>query len=168
MSRRCPANSCQGMHYTCTGNRHFNDPKVTFRLVSGEEDPNWETITGQVRPRVKRGSSVIVFTHCNQNMKMVFSYSDLCKGRVTQETKFYTTSASFQMGLGDWIISVLDPVDNMMMLYSIEWEDDDGDETGTGGRVAYVYCCLEEARDYRNYTRKRTQYVFYFLHGYVF
>ena len=107
----------------------------------------WETITGRVRPRVKRGSSVIVFTRCNQNMKMIFSYPDLRMKGVTQNTKYYTTSPSFQMTLGDWTISVLDPVDDTMLLHSnsIVWEDG-GDETGW--RVAYVYRWMEEARDY--------------------
>ena len=56
------------------------------------------------------------------------------------------------MRLGDWTISVLDPIDDMLMLHSIQWEDGEGDETGW--RVAYVYRWLEEARDYNAETLK--------------
>ena len=38
------------------------------------------------------------------------------------------------------------------------------------GTITRVPCQLEDKKyySYRNYTRKRTQYVFYFLYGYVF
>ena len=154
VSRRSPPNSCQQLNYTRVGERNMkmgghrdnNDPKVIERLVNGQQDPKWRTVRGRARVRVKRGSSVVVFTRCNKPMTLTFMYASL-DGSITQETKHYVTSPSYKMQLGDWTISVLDPIDDMLMLHSVDWADD-VEASETDWRVAYVYRWLEEARDY--------------------
>ena len=150
VSRRCPPNCCQRLDYTRVGHRKMpihrdlNDAKVMEMLVDGSVDPNKRTTRGHIRPRVKKGSSVIVFTRCNQHMSITFRYANL-HDKVTQRAEMYTTSPSFKMLLGDWTVYVLDPVDDMLMVHTVNWEDG-GDETGH--RIAYVYRWMEEARDF--------------------
>ena len=154
VSRRSYPNSCQMLVYTRVGERYMkmgphrdnNDPAVIERLLNGLQDPKWKTVRGRARVRVKRGSSVIVFTRCNKPMTLTFRYASL-NGRVTQDVKHYVTSPSYQMELGDWTISILDPIDDMLMLHSVDWADN-VDASETDWRVAYVYRWLEEARDY--------------------
>ena len=63
----------------------------------------------------------------------------------TQDTKYYTTCPEFQMRMGDCYITILDPIDDMLMLHSVEWADE-GDETDV--RFAWVYRWLDATHDY--------------------
>ena len=77
-------------------------------------------------------------------MRLKFKYASLQR-EATQDTKYYTTSPSFQMVMGDGYITVIDPIDDMLMLHSVEW-DEDGDETDV--RFAWVYRWLDATHDY--------------------
>lgn len=90
------------------------------------------------------GTSVIVLTHGNCPMKMMFKYPTLDR-HVSQDTKWYISSPSFQMKLDDGWILVLDPIDDVLMLHSVVFDDNDDNEEHV--RIAWVYHYLEVVHD---------------------
>ena len=77
-------------------------------------------------------------------MRLKLRYAGLDKD-ITQKTQHYVSSDSFQMVMGDGCITVLDPIDDMMMFHSVEWEGE-GDETDH--REAWVLRWLGMTHDY--------------------
>ena len=65
---------------------------------------------------------------------------------VTQNRKYYVTSPSFQMRMEDGWVTILDAVDDMMMVHEVDWDDEDGCETDV--RFAWVYRWLGVTHDY--------------------
>eukprot|EP00956_Cyclotella_meneghiniana_P032114 scaffold86725_cov23-Cyclotella_meneghiniana.AAC.1 len=152
ISRRTPPNGVQLLAYHRVLNRKMNPHRdnhggnIVLNLVNGEEVPWGEnpTVGGSENSQV-RGSSVMIFTR-GRPMTMTLRYASPDR-EVTQQTKYYTTSPSFQMKMRDGWITVLDVVDDMLMLHSVNWDDDDaGAETDV--RFAWVYRWLGVTHDY--------------------
>ena len=158
VSRREVANSIQQCVYTF--NRHTNGYRdhhkrgIILRLVNGEENPR-ETPSrakkkkGSSQYQTKKGSSVIVFTRCNQPMRTKMSYPSLKKRNITQDPEYYETSYSYQMRLGDNSISVLDAVyDDMTMIHSVDWREEVDEADKTKWWVGWVIRWMEEPSDF--------------------
>ena len=100
------------------------------------------------------GSNVIVYTMCNSPMEMIFSHPNP-EDQVTQETKKYIRHPCFSFKLADGHLSVLDPIDDVLMLHGIRWEDlqlsgavmSDGVED-LRNRVAFVMRRCENMKDF--------------------
>jgi hypothetical protein len=90
-------------------------------------------------------SSVIIYTRGNCPVKFIFKYPDSKKG-VMQKTKYYVTSPSFQMKMGDGWITVIDRIDDMLMLHTLVFDNDEGREDEY--RIAWVYRYLGVVRDF--------------------
>ena len=99
------------------GKHRDNNPgNVILNLVSGRETQS---------PRVKssknsqvRVSSVMVFTRgCLMTMTLRFASLET---EVTQLSKHYITSPSFQMKMENGWITILDSIDDMLMVYSVD------------------------------------------------
>ena len=122
----------------------FSSSPASCDFDSGQPSDSMEVIDVDNEPEIPSSYRF--------NMVTVDSIAELvqpqytCPDGILQDTTRYTTSASYQIVLQDWTIYVLDPVDDMMMLHLVEWENETGDETGW--RVAYVYRWMEEARNY--------------------
>ena len=153
ISRKVPPNGCQLLIYHRVLNRKMgphrdNNPgSVMLELVNGLKKPGADNprVCGSENSQVI-GSSVLVFSR-GCPMTMTFRYAS--PGRdVTQHRKHYVTSPSFQMRMEDGWISVLDPIDDMLMVHSVDWstDDDGGDETDV--RFAWVYRWLGVTYDY--------------------
>ena len=67
---------------------------------------------------------------------------------VTQQTRHYITSPSFQIRMGDGWITVLDVIDDMLMVHSVDWDDRDDEASETDVRFAWVYRWLQVTHDY--------------------
>lgn len=78
-------------------------------------------------------------------MSFVFKYTSL-SNTVTQGRKEYVTSPSYKMRMEDGWIAVMDPIDDLLMLHSVIFEEGDGNPDDY--RIAYVYRHLEVSRDY--------------------
>ena len=150
-TRRRPPNGIQVLLYHKVLNRKMGFHRDNFgtnvmnRLETGRlpwgENPK---VCGSNNSQI-HGTSVIVLTRGNCPMKMMFKYPTLNR-HVSQDTKWYITSPSFQMEMDDGWISVLDPIDDMLMLHSVVFEDDDGNEEHI--RIAWVYPYLEVVHDF--------------------
>ena len=158
VSRERPPTGCQLLVYHHLLMKNMGPHRDNYRqnvmvnLVNGVEPPwgDGATVGGSANSQA-RGSSVIVFTR-GKPMKITLRYVPI-GGRVATETKNYTTSPSFQMRLGDGYISVLDPIDDMLMTHSVEWVEEEMSEDGV--RFAWVYRWLTETNDYYENCRVR-------------
>lgn len=63
-----------------------------------------------------------MYTMCNSPMEMIFSHPNP-EDDVTQETKKYIRHPCFWFKLAHGHLSVLDPIDDVLMLLGIKWED---------------------------------------------
>jgi hypothetical protein len=156
VSRKRPPNGCQMLIYhrllkRKMGRHRDNNPgSVMLNMVNGSETPwgNNPRVGGSENSQV-RGSSVMVFSRgCPMTMTLRYA---LPEREVTQQSKHYITSPSFQMRMEDGWITVLDPIDDMLMVHSVDWPDD-GDEASRDEtadvRVAWVYRWLGVTHDY--------------------
>ena len=78
-------------------------------------------------------------------MTFVFKYANL-SGEVTQARNDYVSSGSYKMRMEDGWITIMDPIDDLLMLHSVEFEEGDGQPGDY--RIAYVYRNLEVSRDF--------------------
>ena len=81
----------------------------------------------------------------NCPMKFVFKYASIDKP-ITQARTHYVTSPSYQMKMEDGWITVMDPVDDMLMLHSVVFEKDNGEPDDY--RIAWVYHNLKVEKDF--------------------
>jgi hypothetical protein len=84
-------------------------------------------------------------TRGNCPMKFVFKYASIGKP-ITQARTHYVTSPSYQMKMEDGWITVMDPVDDMLMLHSVVFEKDNGEPDDY--RIAWVYRNLKVEKDF--------------------
>ena len=155
VSRESPPTGFQFLIYHRCLQRRMGRHRDGFRsnvitnLMNGYDVP-W----GEQEPKQVRGSSVVIFTR-GRPMRIILYYATIEKD-LTQQTKEFISSDSFQMVMGDGYITVLDPIDDMLMLHSVEWEGD-GDEMDH--REAWVYRWLEKTYDYyiKNCRIRRTK-----------
>ena len=155
VSRESPPTGFQFLIYHRCLQRRMGRHRDGFRsnvitnLMNGYDVP-W----GEHEPKQLRGSSVVIFTR-GRPMRIKLYYATIEKD-LTQQTKEFISSDSFQMVMGDGYITVLDPIDDMLMLHSVEWEGD-GDEMDH--REAWVYRWLEKTYDYyiKNCRIRRTK-----------
>eukprot|EP00956_Cyclotella_meneghiniana_P014825 scaffold22373_cov78-Cyclotella_meneghiniana.AAC.6 len=82
---------------------------------------------------------------CGRPMTLRYALPDR---EVTQQTKYYTTLPSFQMRMGDGWITVLDAIDDMLMVHSVDWDDRDHEASETDVGFAWVYRWLQVTHDY--------------------
>ena len=150
-TRKSPPNGIQQLMYHKVLNKKMGFHRDNFKnnVMTNLENGTvpWgdhPTVGGSGNSQI-HGTSVIVFTRGNCPMKMIFKYPSL-NGSATQEKKWYVTSPSFQMKMDDWGFTVLDPVDDMLMLHSVEFEEDDGNEEHF--RIAWVYRYLKVVHDF--------------------
>jgi hypothetical protein len=150
-TRKSPPNGIQQLMYHKVLNKKMGFHRDNFKnnVMTNLENGTvpWgdhPTVGGSGNSQI-HGTSVIVFTRGNCPMKMIFKYPSL-NGSATQEKKWYVTSPSFQMKMDDGWITVLDPVDDMLMLHSVEFEEDDGNEEHF--RIAWVYRYLKVVHDF--------------------
>ena len=92
------------------------------------------------------GSSVIIYTRGNCPMKFIFKYASL-GNPVTQSRSYYVTSPSYQIRMGDGWITVMDPMDDLLMLHSVVF-DEDVEEQPDHYRIAWVYRNLHVKKDF--------------------
>ena len=126
--------------------RDNNSGSTMLNLVNGMAEPwgNNQRVGGSENSQV-RGSSVVVFSR-GQPMTMTLRYATPDRD-VTQQSRHYITSPSFQMRMEDGWVTVLDPIDDMLMIHEVDWQDDDEfDETDV--RIAWVYRWLGVTHDY--------------------
>eukprot|EP00956_Cyclotella_meneghiniana_P004182 scaffold5121_cov40-Cyclotella_meneghiniana.AAC.1 len=154
-SRRCPPNGCQFLMYHRRFNRKMgkhrdnNRGNVILNLVNGSKMPWGENsrVGGSENSQV-RGSSVMIFSR-GRPMTLTLSYASP-EREVTQQSKYYITSPSFQMRMEDGWITVLDMIDDTLMVHSVDWPEDDesGSDDETDVRMAWVYRWLCVTHDY--------------------
>ena len=66
---------------------------------------------------------------------------------VTQPSKHYITSPSIQMRMEDEWNTIVDAVDDILMVHQVDWrEDNEFDETDV--RIAWIYWWLGVTHDY--------------------
>ena len=99
------------------------------------------TVKRHTKKREKRDT--IEAPRAQQDYAQFFNAQDR---DVTQNTKHYITSPSFQMKMKDGWITVLDVIDDMLMMHSVDWDNDDACDTDV--RFAWVYRWLEVTHDY--------------------
>ena len=123
----------------------FYPGNVVLNLVNGSDRPWGDNprVGGSENSQV-RGSSVMVFSR-GRPMTLTLRYATPDRD-VTQNRKYYVTSPSFQMRMEDGWITILDAVDDMLMVHEVDWDDDDGCETDV--RFAWVYRWLGVTHDY--------------------
>eukprot|EP00956_Cyclotella_meneghiniana_P005533 scaffold7105_cov71-Cyclotella_meneghiniana.AAC.2 len=134
VSRATPPNGVQLLIYHRLrrgkmGTHRDNNPgNVVLNLVNGRDSP-WgdNPRVGGSRNSQVRGSSVMVFSR-GRPMTLTLRYATPDRD-VTQNRKYYVTSPSFQMRMEDGWITILDAVDDMLMVHEVDWDDDDGCET---------------------------------------
>ena len=116
-------------------------------MANGEEVPWGENpkVGGSENSQV-RGSSVMIFTR-GRPMTMTLRYTSPDR-EVTQQTRHYITSPIFQIRMEDGWITVLDVIDDMLMVHSVDWDDCDGEARETDVRFAWVYRWLQVTHDY--------------------
>ena len=80
-------------------------------------------------------------------MTLTLSYTS--PGRdVTQNSKhYYVTSPSLQMRMEDGWITILDPIDDMMMVHSVDWAGDNEVSDETQVRIAWVSHMITMSKD---------------------
>ena len=150
-TRRHPPNACQVLYYHKVLGKYMGYHKDNFgssaikRLCDGNAPfVDGATVGGCENSQVI-GSSVIIFTRGNCPMKMVFKYASL-EHPVDQARSSYVTSPSYQMRMEDGWITVMDPVDDLLMLHSVVFDEDDGQPDDY--RIAWVYRNLEVSKDF--------------------
>ena len=95
------------------------------RLCDGDTPfINGATVGGCENSQVM-GSSVMTFTRGNCPMTFMFKYASLGKP-VTQAKSNYVTFPSYQMRMKEGWITVMDPIDDLLMLHSVVFDEDDG------------------------------------------
>eukprot|EP00956_Cyclotella_meneghiniana_P015465 scaffold23749_cov72-Cyclotella_meneghiniana.AAC.2 len=145
-------NSCQQLFYHSVLGKYMGDHKDNFgpsaikRLCDGDTPYVEGATVGGCKNSQVIGSSVIIYTRGNRPMNFIFKYASLGKP-VTQSRSDYITSPSYQIRMGDGWITVLDPMDDMLMLHTVVFDDDDEGQPD-GYRIAYVYRNLHVKKDF--------------------
>lgn len=150
-TRENPPTSCQFLIYHKLLGKRMNDHRDNYdglalkRMKEGKDPHAIDARVGGCPNSQAAGSSVIIFTRGNCPMNFVFKYTNMGK-EITQGRRDYITSPSFTMRLEDGWIAVMDPIDDLLMLHSVEFDEEDGRPEDY--RIAYVYRNLEVSRDY--------------------
>lgn len=100
---------------------NFN--KNSLQRMRNKELPwNEEARYAGVKNSQEYGSNVIVYTMGNSPMRMVFACPNPVM-QVDQETKKYIEHPCMSFPLGDGNLSILDPLDDVLMQHGVRWED---------------------------------------------
>ena len=98
---------------------------MSLKTIQSGTDPREEVSThGGLANSQQSGSNVIIFSMGSRPMTMSFRYPTPHRA-LTQNTKAYMTCPDFCMEYGNGFISILDDVDDMMMLHEVYFEKKD-------------------------------------------
>ena len=91
------------------------------------------------------GSNVLVYSMGNRPMEMAFHYPTPHE-HITQSRESYITCPSFTMEYGNGYISVLDDVDDVMMLHEVYFVGENNDAGAV--RIAWVMRLLDNDQNF--------------------
>ena len=158
-SRRNPPNWMQYVVYNDVQEVHMgmhrdnSKRRALDRMRSGQVPFDDNEMYAGVRNSQARGSNVIVYTMCDSPMEMIFAYPNP-EYEVTQDIKNYIRHPCFSFKLGDGYLCVLDPIDDLLMLHGVVWEDLElvgvtaKDGVKCRNRVAFVMRRCESMKDF--------------------
>ena len=124
-SRLHPPNCYQFLNYVGVLNCYMGDHRDNYtdgnisNLISGGSPIQRKPRKGQKNSQVD-GSSVVIFSKGNRPMEIVFSYG-ATPDHLGDKRDDYVTSISYQMKCGDGWITVLDPIDDLLMRHRLQW-----------------------------------------------
>ena len=128
------------------GPHRDNNRWNVLKTIQSGTDPRGEVSThGGLANSQQSGSNVIIFSMGSRPMTMSFRYPTPHRA-ITQNTKAYVTCPDFCMQYSNGFISILDDVDDMMMLHEVYFEKKD--EVGDAIRIAWIMRKLENRQDF--------------------
>ena len=127
-SRKCVPTGCQYCIYQYVLNKKMGEHRDNFEredllVLANKKDaklPENGTWAGMSNSQVK-GSAVIVYSMGNCPMKMLFSKLGL-RGGAYQEKDKYEVEPTFCFRFQKGWICILDPIDDLLMLHSMQFE----------------------------------------------
>ena len=152
ISRRNPPTHCQILFYygalkskmgfhRGNSNIHFikNVVKGKFQSLSGHPSGGGENSQ-------MIGSNVLVLTIGNKPMRFVFKHPTL--GNLSGMKKTYRTSPRFQFCCENMTISVLDPIDDILMVHGASFSYNSKERPNSWYQVGYCFRWLQSYRDF--------------------
>lgn len=116
------------------------------RVVGGGDIVDDNRIVGGIKNSTVFGSCVLVYSTGNRPMKMRFWYSSK-PDEVMGDKKYFTTSARFQFACGNGWLTVLDPIDDLLMCHDVVFLSEDEADV-EGYRVCWVFRWLRTPQDF--------------------
>ena len=123
ISRRCPPTHCQILFYYGAFKSHIGQHRDNSNIqyikniVSGNTQKRMGHASGGGENSQILGSNVLVLTVGNKPMIFKFKYPQFTN--LTGKRMTYKTNPKHQFTCGNMTISVLDPIDNLMMTHGL-------------------------------------------------
>ena len=152
ISRRCPPTHCQILFYYGAFKSHIGQHRDNSNIqyikniVSGNIQKRMGHASGGGENSQILGSNVLVLTVGNKPMLFKFKYpqsTNLTGKRVT-----YKTNPKHQFTCGNMTISVLDPIDDLIMTHGLTFSYRNEDDTNTWYRIGYCFRWLTSFKDF--------------------
>ena len=152
ISRRCPPTHCQILFYygafkSYIG-QHRDNSNVQYikNVVRGKQQTRIGHSSGGVENSQILGSNVLVLTIGNKPMCFKFKYPTI--GNLTAARSTYETSAKHQFTCGNMTISVLDPIDDLMMTHEVEFLFNRSEDVNLWYRIGYCFRWLTSFKEF--------------------
>ncbi len=152
ISRRCPPTHCQMLFYYGAFKSHIgqhrdnSNTQYIKNITSGKFHNRTGHASGGGENSQILGSNVLVLTVGNKPMLFKFKYpqsTNLTGKRVT-----YKTNPKHQFTCGNMTISVLDPIDDLIMTHGLTFSYRNEDDTNTWYRIGYCFRWLTSFKDF--------------------
>jgi hypothetical protein len=152
--KRYPPNSLQIQTYYATflseieKHRDNNSQKDLVRIINGgtAEVPNKKY--GAMKNSQIFASNVIVYTTGNRPMTMSFWYSRTPEELTLDRGIHYRTNEDFQFQCMDGWLTVLDPIDDLLMCHDVKFKISNPQDDVEGYRVAWIMRWLGQPQDF--------------------
>ena len=152
VSRKSPPTHCQTLFYygalkSKIGHHRDNfNVKFIQNVISGKAVTlNGHPSGGGENSQIV-GSNVLVLTMGSRPMKFTFRFPS--RGNVQGNRKTYTTSPKHHFSCGHLTISVLDPIDDIMMTHGASFVYNTKENKNQWYRVGYCFRWLQSFRDF--------------------
>ncbi len=152
ISRRCPPTHCQLLFYYGAFKSHIGQHRDNSNIqyikniISGKNHKRIGHASGGGENSQILGSNVLVLTVGSKPMLFKFKYPQ--STNLIGKHNTYETSPKHQFTCGNMTISVLDPIDDLMMTHGLTFSYKKVDDLNTWYRIGYCFRWLTSFKDF--------------------
>ncbi len=152
ISRRCPPTHCQILFYYGVFKSHIGQHRDNSNtqyikdILSGKVQKKKGHPSGGGENSQILGSNVLVLTVGSKPMLFKFKYPR--PTNLTGKRGTYETNPNHQFTCGNMTISVLDPIDDLMMTHGVTFLYKKADDVNSWYRIGYCFRWLSSFKDF--------------------